>query len=104
MCHSYLMFALLLLPPTDSFSQHEQEIKELEASIKALQNDMQKLNALIAKNNKLQSVLVENNLGLETEFLSQLRQAEVEAIHLEQKIEAVRQEKENIMHDIIESE
>lgn len=98
------MFALLLLPPTDSFSQHEQEIKELEASIKALQNDMQKLNALIAKNNKLQSVLVENNLGLETEFLSQLRQAEVEAIHLEQKIEAVRQEKENIMHDIIESE
>jgi hypothetical protein len=65
---------------------------------------MQKLNALIAKNNKLQTILIENNLGLETEFLSQLKLAEVEAIQMEQKINNIKQEKVNIMHDIIEAE
>ncbi len=77
------MHACMYISPhiTGSFDSHEGEIIELEASLKVLQNDMQKLNALIAKNNKLQSLLVEGNLDLENEFHSQLKVCNTRTIY-----------------------
>jgi chromosome segregation ATPase len=56
-----------------SFEVNDKDIRELEGSIRNLQLDMERLNVLISKNNKLQSMLAEGNLGLENEFYSQLK-------------------------------
>lgn len=60
--------------------QKEQEIKEIEGNIKALQNDMQKLNALVERNSAIQNRLAEGNFDLENDFHNQLKQSGQEVI------------------------
>lgn len=84
--------------------QREGDIREIEASIRSLQNDMQKLNALVEKNGKIQAQLTEGNFDLENAFHTQLKQSGSEAVQLEGKLNTIREEKQNVLHDIVEAE
>lgn len=99
-----------------AFTAHEAEIKEMETNVKNLQVDMQNLNSLIAKNNRLQSILKEGNMDLENEFQNKLKvhelslpltgfkEAEREAISMEYQLSDAKEEKQDILHDIVEAE
>ena len=82
---------------------------------------MVKINILLSKQTSMQSQLEENNLELEQEFRAKLKvinkernmgvlkylckkTAELESIHLEQKIENLQDEREKALQGLIESE
>jgi chromosome segregation ATPase len=55
------------------FDNEEGEIKVHQRNIKALQNEMIKINTLVSKQSNLQAELEESNLGLEQEFRYRLK-------------------------------
>jgi coiled-coil domain-containing protein 40 len=65
---------------------------------------MVKINTLLTKQTKIQSVLEENNLGLEQEFRGRLKQAELESIRIENRIDELRNEKKKALDGLIEAE
>ncbi|KAJ3106963.1 Coiled-coil domain-containing protein 40 [Phlyctochytrium planicorne] len=88
-------------------NQFETELKEIrdhQRNIRALQNDMVKINTLLSKQSQVQSVLEENNLGLEQEFRARLKTAELESIRMETRIDELRAEKEKALQGLVEAE
>lgn len=86
------------------FETESKEIREHQRNIRGLQNDMVKINTLLSKQSQIQSVLAENNLGLEQEFRARLKQAELESIRTENRIEELREEKRKALQGLIEAE
>ncbi|ORZ41356.1 hypothetical protein BCR44DRAFT_1494866 [Catenaria anguillulae PL171] len=86
------------------FDAEEAEIKVHNRSIKALQNDMIKMNTLLYKQSSMQAALGESTLGLEQEFRYRLKEAELEAIHLEQQVKNLKSEKDNALSGLIDME
>lgn len=58
---------------TANIKGQESDIRELEASIRSMHNDMAKINELIAKNADLQDSLANQNFNLETDFVNKLK-------------------------------
>ncbi|KAJ3127462.1 Coiled-coil domain-containing protein 40 [Nowakowskiella sp. JEL0407] len=88
-------------------NQFEMEVKEInqqKRTIRALQNDMVKINALLSKHATIQSALEENNLGLEQEFRAKLKIAEVESVRLENMVDQLKSEKEQALQGLLEAE
>ncbi|KAJ3219217.1 Coiled-coil domain-containing protein 40 [Dinochytrium kinnereticum] len=88
-------------------NQFETELKEIrdhQRNIRALQNDMIKINTLLSKQSQVQSVLEENNLGLEQEFRARLKTAELDSIRMETRIDDLRAEKEKALQGLVEAE
>eukprot|EP00002_Diphylleia_rotans_P014385 TRINITY_DN2803_c0_g1_i1.p1 TRINITY_DN2803_c0_g1~~TRINITY_DN2803_c0_g1_i1.p1 ORF type:complete len:457 (+),score=132.45 TRINITY_DN2803_c0_g1_i1:173-1543(+) len=83
---------------------HEKEIREIDSCIRSLQTDMQKLNALIAKNIDAQNTLTEGNLELETQIVGRLKDHEEESVKIQSEVEIVKQEKERLLADLVEAE
>ncbi|KAJ3331018.1 Coiled-coil domain-containing protein 40, partial [Blyttiomyces sp. JEL0837] len=86
------------------FETESKEIREHQRNIRGLQNDMIKINTLLSKQSHLQSVLQENNLGLEQEFRARLKHAELESIRSENRIEELRDEKKKALQGLVEAE
>ncbi|KAI8833737.1 hypothetical protein BC829DRAFT_422442 [Chytridium lagenaria] len=88
-------------------NQFETELKEIrdhQRNIRALQNDMVKINTLLSKQSQVQSALEENNLGLEQEFRARLKTAELDSIRMETRIDELRAEKEKALQGLVEAE
>jgi hypothetical protein len=75
-----------------------------QRNIRQLQNEMVKINTLLSKQTQVQSVLEENNLGLEQEFRARLKMAELESIKMETRIDELRDEKKKALDGLIEAE
>ncbi|KAI8800296.1 hypothetical protein BJ742DRAFT_881140 [Cladochytrium replicatum] len=86
------------------FDTELQEIREHQRNIRALQNEMVKINTLLSKHANVQAQLEENNLGLEQEFRAKLKRAELDAIHLQDEVERLTEERERALAGILESE
>ena len=69
---SYGHFEFIILVSGEIESQIN-EIKDIERSIRAMQNDMTKLNLLIHKNRDMQSNLQQDNILLENDFIATLK-------------------------------
>ncbi|KAI9221062.1 hypothetical protein BC828DRAFT_382016 [Blastocladiella britannica] len=86
------------------FDNEEQEIKRHSRQIKALQNEMIKMNTLISKQSNFQAVLGESTLGLEHEFRYRLKEAELEAVRLEQQVRNLKSEKDRALSGLLDIE
>lgn len=65
---------------------------------------MNKLNDTIAVNGDKKSKLENQNINLESEFVEKLKEMEREAIKLEINIDKIREEKAELMNQIVECE
>mmetsp|Transcript_21916 Transcript_21916/g.41797 ORF Transcript_21916/g.41797 Transcript_21916/m.41797 type:complete len:894 (+) Transcript_21916:65-2746(+) len=80
------------------------EVKEVDNSVAHMHTDMQRLNALIAKNTELQQLLANDNFVLEMKVSNELKELEADAIKIEQRIDQVADEKKQTMAEIVEAE
>ena len=83
---------------------HEKEITHLEVAKKNLDFEMKKLNDLFYKNTDLQEKLRNDNFNIENEFKQKLKELENESIKLETHISNLKEQKADILTDIVEKE
>jgi len=76
----------------------------VDNSVAHMHTDMQRLNALIAKNTELQQLLANDNFVLEMKVSNELKELEADAIKIEQRIDQVADEKKQTMAEIVEAE
>jgi len=65
---------------------------------------MNKLNDLIYQNNEKQEKLTNDNFNIEMEFKQKLKEMENESIKLENQITQLKEQKSDILVDIIDAE
>ncbi|KAJ3359505.1 Coiled-coil domain-containing protein 40 [Allomyces javanicus] len=87
-----------------AFDAEEGEIKFHQRNIKALQNDMVKINTLLSRQTSVQADLEEGNLGVEQEFRFRLREAEMEAVRMEQQVRDLQTEKDRALGGLLDME
>jgi len=82
----------------------DKDIKRMEISLKNLRNEMNKLNDVYSSNTDKQTKLTNENFNLENEFVQRLRELEGDSVSLETAINDLKEEKANVLADIIEAE
>jgi chromosome segregation ATPase len=88
---------------TDTKKEHG-DIGDLSTGMRHMHNEMQKLNQKISENSKFERVLADTNFDMENKILSSLQEREREALKLESSIRELRDEKRNILDDLLEVE
>ena len=83
---------------------HEKEIRMLEVAKKNLDFEMNKLNDLFYKNTDLQEKLKNDNFNIENEFKQKLKELENESIRLENNISNLKEQKADVLAEIVEAE
>jgi len=83
---------------------HGKKIRELEVAQKNQVFEMNKLNDLIYQNNERQEKLTNDNFNIEMEFKQKLKEMENESIKLENQITQLKEQKSDILIDIIDAE
>lgn len=83
---------------------HEKEIRALEVALKNLDFEMNKLNDLYYKNTAQQTKMTNDNFNIENEFKQKLKELENESIKLESHISTLKEEKADILAEIVEAE
>lgn len=76
----------------------------LEVAKKNLDFEMNKLNDLFYKNTDLQEKLKNDNFNIENEFKQKLKELENESIRLENNISNLKEQKADILAEIVEAE
>lgn len=84
--------------------QHQKEIKELDNAMKHLRFDMDRMNSVIVKSDSKSQELANSNQMVETEFVSKLKEIESQCLRMEQQVTVVKEEKNKMTQDILESE
>jgi chromosome segregation ATPase len=83
---------------------HEAEVKALQHAIRNMHSDMSRLNELIGRNTKLQAELANANAVMEMEFKAELKELEDESMVAEGKIHEVKEAKQVLLEEIVETE
>jgi SMC interacting uncharacterized protein involved in chromosome segregation len=71
---------------------------------KNLDFEMNKLNDLFYKNNDLEERLKNTNFNIENEFKQKLKELENESIRLESHISSLKEQKADVLAEIVEAE
>jgi chromosome segregation ATPase len=87
-----------------NYKSFEKEISVIQIGLKGLQYDMNKLNDGLAVNNEKRGKLLNENVNIESEFGQKLKVLERESVSLEVQIDALREEKADLLNQIIECE
>lgn len=77
---------------------------EIERSIRNMQNRMSKLNDLLTHERGVQEDLQQGNILTESEFLKELKEAELESIQMQKKLDGLKEEKERLLNSLVEAE
>merc|ERR1711953_1129546 len=80
------------------------EIKELTNAMKHLRFDMDRMSGMVVKHDSRSKELSNANQMMETEFVAKLKEIEAQCLDVERNIDAVKEEKAQMMQDILESE
>ena len=89
----------------EKYSIHEKEVKEIEISLKQLRdNEMGKFSKLLEKNINTNENLEHQIFDINIKFKEKLTNLENESVKLEMEIEVLREEKSEILAQIIEAE
>lgn len=88
----------------NEYQQHEKDIREIQNGLKNLQNDMNKLNDQLYYNRESTQQLKNENFNIESEFVEKLKQLERESVKLEFDIDRLKEEKAELLSQIVESE
>lgn len=83
---------------------HEKEIRDVEISLKNLRYDMNKYNGMLSKNVNSKDKLTLKFFDVEIEFKEKLKQMENLSLKYELEIESLREEKSDILTQILEVE
>ena len=86
------------------FDFHAKEIKKLNQQVEHMHTDMGRLNQLISKHSSQQAKLANENFNLETKIINQLKELENGAVTLETQITGSKEEKRDILAEIVELE
>lgn len=88
----------------NTLKMHEKEIRDVEISLKNLRYDMNKYNGMLSKNVNSKDKLGLKFFDVEIEFKEKLKQMETLSTKYELEIESLREEKTDILAQILEVE
>ena len=88
----------------NTLKMHEKEIRDVEISLKNLRYDMNKYNGMLSKNVNSKDKLGLKFFDVEIEFKEKLKQMETLSTKYELEIESLREEKTDILSQILEVE
>jgi len=88
----------------NSVIQYQKEISHLKTSRGLLDSEMKKLNEVLAKNKEVKVRLTNDNFNIENEFKHKLKEMENSSIGIENKISQLKEEKADILSEIVEAE
>ncbi|XP_066443436.1 coiled-coil domain-containing protein 40 isoform X2 [Eleutherodactylus coqui] len=88
----------------NEIEQDKNEQKDIEHHMKNLKNDMLRLNMLLSKKSSSKEQLLQYNQLMESDFMGSLREAEKESIEMQENLENVQEEKERLLHSLVETE
>lgn len=88
----------------NSVNSQLKDIKHLKSALNTLNFDMKKLNDLYYKNTANQTKLYNDNFNIENEFKQKLKELENESIKLENQISQLKEQKADILAEIVEAE
>lgn len=83
---------------------HNKRIRELEIAYKNLTFEMNKLNDLFYRSRSSQETLKNENFNIEMDFKQKLKELENESIKLENQISQLKDQKADILGEIVEAE
>lgn len=87
-----------------NYEQQEKEIRLLKVALSNLDADMNKLNDQYSNNKDGAQRLINENFNLEKEFVQKLKELENESTKLENQIDSLKNEKADILAEIVEAE
>lgn len=87
-----------------TIESHTKEIRALDQAMGRLHVQLQRVNALIAENASAREALAEDNLSLQTQVACDLKDMELEAAKLTSQIEEGKQQKRDVLAEMIEVE
>lgn len=87
-----------------SYRSYEKDIREIQNALKNLRNEMNKLNDSIYRNKEKHQKLENENFNIKSEFVEKLKELEKESVRLEVEIDRLKEEKADLLADIVESE
>ncbi|XP_007645424.1 coiled-coil domain-containing protein 40 isoform X3 [Cricetulus griseus] len=88
----------------NKIEQEKKEQKEIHCHMKDLDKDLTKLNVLMDKNRCNSEQLQQSNQLVETEFVCTLKEAEREAIRMQEKLTQLQEEKATLLNSLLEAE
>jgi chromosome segregation ATPase len=83
---------------------HEKEIRGIKISLKNLQTEMNKLNDGLARNNTNETKLKNENYHIQSDVLEKLKELEKTNVKLELDIDSLKEEKADLLQNIVEAE
>jgi chromosome segregation ATPase len=86
------------------YSQHNKEILRIQNALKNSDCEMKKLNGYLAGNYESAKVLQNANININSEFIEKLKELEKEAVRLEVDIDRLKEEKAELLSEIVEAE
>ena len=90
--------------PLDAIDKENSETAAIEKNIRNLRNDMLKLNQMLFEENGAFESLEKDNILTENEFMGKLKDAELNSIQMQAKLDSLKEEKERLLNSLVESE
>ena len=87
-----------------AIAAHRGELRRLESGVRAMHEDMARINALIARNDELGKRLAGATFTSERAFSAELRDLELECAAADARLESVRGERARLLEDLVECE
>ncbi|BFZ02980.1 hypothetical protein BsWGS_06019 [Bradybaena similaris] len=88
----------------NEIEREHSEISTIERNIRNMRNDIIKLNSLLHKEKNVGAELEEGNILMENAFISGLKDAELESIQLQARLDGIKEEKERLLNSLVEAE
>lgn len=86
------------------YDQHSRQIKQINTNLKNFENDMNKLNELLAVNYEKSKDLQNDNINIDSEIIQKLKEMEKESVNLEVQIDRLKESKAELLQEIVEAE
>lgn len=86
------------------YDQHCRQIKQIQTNLKNFENDMNKLNDLLATNYGKAKDLQNDNINIDSEIVQKLREMEKESVNLEVQVDRLKESKAELLQEIVEAE
>merc|ERR1719239_749976 len=77
---------------------------DIDRNVRNMRNDIIKLNTLLHKEKNAGDELEAGNILMENAFVSGLKDAEMESIQLQNKLDGIKDEKEKLLNSLVEAE
>lgn len=86
------------------YDQHTRQIKQINTNLKNFENDMNKLNELLAVSYEKSKNLQNDNINIDSEIIQKLKEMEKESVNLEVQIDRLKESKAELLQEIVEAE